>query len=235
MAGRSCYNCLYAICDPEVWLRCLYMGESLVPQCANHPSQPGRLHDVTGTPCPNYRPKPKMPSGAVRLIPLTDGLYAYVDAADYEWLSGYTWWSASGYAARTENGKTIFMHREIMRPPPGMIVDHVGREPGQRLPLQSAGLLPRGEPAQQTQERRLHLPFQGRFLRQEAPEVVCLLPGRRQLSVAGLLRRRGRSGAAVRSHGGRAVRRVRAAELPRGMAAREATAGARAIPGRKGP
>ncbi len=125
MAGRSCCNCLYAICDPEVWLRCWYMGESLVPQCANHPSQPGRLHDVTGTPCPNYRPKPKMPSGAVRLIPLTDGFYAYVDAADYEWLSGYTWWSASGYAARSEKGRTIFMHREIMQPPPGMIVDHV--------------------------------------------------------------------------------------------------------------
>ena len=124
MAGRSCYNCVYAICDPEVWLRWQWEGLSLVPQCANDPWEPGRLKEVTGTPCRNYRARPKIPQGDIRLIPLTEGSYACVDPADYEWLRGYTWWSASGYAARSEKGRTLFMHREIMKPPKGMLVDH---------------------------------------------------------------------------------------------------------------
>jgi hypothetical protein len=124
MAGRSCYNCIYAICDPEEWLRCQYLGMPLVPQCANHPSLPGRLQDVTGRPCRNYRPKPATPRGDVRLIPLSNGFYAYVDTADYEWLSQYTWYSREGYAARTRHGRIIYMHREIMQPPKGMVVDH---------------------------------------------------------------------------------------------------------------
>jgi hypothetical protein len=59
------------------------------------------------------------------MIPLSEGSYAYVDAADYEWLSQRNWHTASGgYAARNENGKTVFMHRVIMKPPKGKVVDH---------------------------------------------------------------------------------------------------------------
>jgi hypothetical protein len=62
----------------------------------------------------------------VKRIPLSDGQYALVDAADYEWLSQYHWHLCSGgYAARSENGRRILMHREIMQPPKGMVVDHV--------------------------------------------------------------------------------------------------------------
>lgn len=125
MAGHSCYNCIYSCCDPELWLRNQWAGEPLVPQCANHPSLPGRLHEVTGTPCRNYRPKPATPKGDVRLIPLSDGCYAYVEAADYEWLSRYKWHLENGYAARKEKGKTLLMHRQIMQPPEGMVVDHI--------------------------------------------------------------------------------------------------------------
>jgi len=50
-----------------------------------------------------------------------------VDAADYGWLNQWTWHLLSGYAARYEGGKWIFMHREIMQPPEGMIVDHKNR------------------------------------------------------------------------------------------------------------
>jgi hypothetical protein len=82
------------------------------------------MQAVSGIPCRNYRPKPPTPQRDVRLIPLSDGLYAYVDAGDYEWLSRYTWHAKDGYAARKENGKTILMHREIMQPPKGMFVDH---------------------------------------------------------------------------------------------------------------
>jgi hypothetical protein len=126
MSAPSCYNCIYSVCDPELWLRWLWEGQSIVPQCANDPSSPGRLCEVTGIPCRNYRRKPEVPKGDVRMIPLADGFYAYVDAADYEWLSRWNWHITSGgYPARSVKGGQIFMHREIMQPPKGMVVDHV--------------------------------------------------------------------------------------------------------------
>ncbi len=125
MAVRTCHNCVYACCDPLRWLRCEALGEPLLPRCANHPLWPGQLHDVPGVPCRNYRPLPATPQGDdVRMIALGDGCYAYVDAADYEWLSRHRWYLQNGYAARREKGKIILMHREIMQPPPGKVVDH---------------------------------------------------------------------------------------------------------------
>jgi hypothetical protein len=56
---------------------------------------------------------------------LGGGQYAYVDAADYEWLSRYHWCRCGEYAARREKGQLIFMHRQIMQPPKGMVVDHI--------------------------------------------------------------------------------------------------------------
>ena len=126
MAGPNCHNCVYSVCDPEVWLRLMCLEESILPSCANHPQWPGQMHEVPGVPCRNYRPKSVVPQGDVRLIPLAEGFYAYVDAADYEWLSQWQWHMASGgYAARSVKGRQIFMHREIMQPPEGMVVDHV--------------------------------------------------------------------------------------------------------------
>jgi hypothetical protein len=80
-----------------------------------------------GGACRNYRAKPPVPQGdAVKTIPLSEGVYAYVDAADYEWLNQWHWWaSVSGYALRREKGKYIFMHRQIMKPPPGKVTDHI--------------------------------------------------------------------------------------------------------------
>jgi len=125
MAGQCCDTCVYSVFDPQLWRRALWMREPLVPRCANHPQWPGQMHDVPGVACPNYRRKPILPSGdGVRLIPLGDGFYAYVDAADYEWLSKYTWHLQNGYAARYENHKRIFMHRQIMEPPAHRFVDH---------------------------------------------------------------------------------------------------------------
>jgi len=126
MAGRCCDNCVYSVCDPELWHRLLWLGEPILPRCANHPQWPGQMHDVPGVPCRNYRPKPAVPQGDIRLIPLGDGFYAYVDAADYEWLNQWTWYMHSGgYGARKGRRKTILMHREIMEPPDGMLVDHI--------------------------------------------------------------------------------------------------------------
>ncbi len=126
MAERTCHNCAYAVCEPCRWLRLIFKGEPIVPRCANHPFWPGQLHDVPGIPCRNYRPRPPVPdSDAVRLIPLGDGCYAYVDAIDYEWLSQWKWHlCGSGYPSRWENRKRVFMHRLIMKCPRNMLVDH---------------------------------------------------------------------------------------------------------------
>jgi hypothetical protein len=65
---------------------------------------------------------------AYRLIPLTRGLFAIVDADDYERLSRYKWHAGGKgdncYAQRCENGKTIKMHNEIIDVPAGLICDH---------------------------------------------------------------------------------------------------------------
>jgi hypothetical protein len=71
-------------------------------------------------------------SGSPRLIPLTRGKFAVVDAEDYPRLSQYTWFAEGTnencYAARKENGKTLKMHREIMHAPDHLVVDHIDRD-----------------------------------------------------------------------------------------------------------
>jgi hypothetical protein len=72
---------------------------------------------------------------AFRKIPLTKGKYAIVDPDDYERLSKSKWIAFSGtrtfYALRwskQENGSKrhhVRMHRVIMQPPKGMLVDHI--------------------------------------------------------------------------------------------------------------
>ena len=126
MAGPCCNNCVYSVCDPEDWHRSQCLGESIVPKCANPPQWSGLVHEVPGAVCPNYRAKPVLPQGgAVRLIPLAEGGYASVDAADYEWLNRYRWRARNGYPTRSERRKHIPMHREIMPPPAGKLVDHI--------------------------------------------------------------------------------------------------------------
>ena len=128
MRAENCYKCLYACFDPEVWLRYMWSGLPPVPMCANYPDSPGQLREVTGSPCRNFRRKPATPGGDIRRIPVGGGLYAYVDAADYEELSRHKWsCNNSGYAARREKGKVILMHRQIMHPPKGKVVDHLDR------------------------------------------------------------------------------------------------------------
>jgi hypothetical protein len=125
MPEHTCHTCIYSYADSGLWLRRQWAGEPLLPSCANHPQWPGRMREVPGVPCRNYRPKPALPQGDVRLIPLGDGYYAYVDAADYEWLNQWKWHMNSGYAVRVEKGKRVYMHRQIMRPPTDKLVDHM--------------------------------------------------------------------------------------------------------------
>lgn len=65
---------------------------------------------------------------ATKIIPLTQGKFAIVDAEDYAWLSQHKWCAAKDkatfYAHRGSNGRLILMHREIMRAPKGLMCDH---------------------------------------------------------------------------------------------------------------
>jgi hypothetical protein len=72
-------------------------------------------------------------------ISLTQGKFALVDDADYEWLNQWKWQAAKGartsydvwYAVRCETKrprKRIFMHRVIMSTPEDMITDHVDHD-----------------------------------------------------------------------------------------------------------
>jgi hypothetical protein len=124
----SCHTCIYAHRDLGLWLRTLWSGFPARPLCGNQPDSPGRMKECPhGRVCRNYRPRPPVPTGAnVRMIPLTGGFYAYVDAEDYEQVKQWRWRAHSGgYAVRWEKDKLILMHRQIMQTPEGMVVDHV--------------------------------------------------------------------------------------------------------------
>ncbi len=124
--AESCHNCVYAHWDLGLWVRTLRSGFPARPTCANHPESFGRMKECPlGQVCRNFRPRPPTPAGeTVKTIPLGGGFYAYVDAADYEWLSRWTWHLKDGYAIRLEKRKHVYMHRQIMQPPDGMMVDH---------------------------------------------------------------------------------------------------------------
>lgn len=77
-----------------------------------------------------------LPDSAVRLIPLSRGLSAIVDAADFDWLSRWSWQAVGRpgayYAVRTERQggrqRSVRMHREIMAVDHTVQVDHANRD-----------------------------------------------------------------------------------------------------------
>ncbi len=140
MKKRHCHRCAYGI-RPPACQACpkLRSGCAGLLLCVNHPDSPGVLTEVpTAGTCRNFRPRrdpvvrltpPEPPNDEVRYIALTKGLCAIVDAADYEEVSKYKWSAhiagANRYAVRRNKGKRLAMHRFIMKPPKGMIVDHI--------------------------------------------------------------------------------------------------------------
>lgn len=59
---------------------------------------------------------------------LNQNLYALVDNEDYQWLKKYTWYSHNqGYITTAINNKTLLIHRLIMKPKDGLIVDHINQ------------------------------------------------------------------------------------------------------------
>lgn len=76
-----------------------------------------------------------MLTGTGKLIPLTRGNVALVDAGDYRWLRQWQWsYLSSGYACRGEknSGKQhmVLMHRALLNAPDGSYIDHIN---GNRL------------------------------------------------------------------------------------------------------
>jgi len=185
MEKRCCENCVYATPLCGRWLRIIMWGWAGLRICFNSADNPGRLQEVYPTGyCRNFCPRrdprglgqpawlpgPSRRSEETRVIPLRCGLFAIVDAADYEWLSRYRWFlCGAGYAARHAPGKTILMHREIMQAPAGMVVDHIN---GNRLDNRRCNLHAPGEPAQRRQALRLPVPVQGRLFRPQDEPVV---------------------------------------------------------------
>lgn len=70
----------------------------------------------------------------MKLVPLTKGLFAKVDDADYEDVARFKWCVWGTYAARSLPGhlpgqpQYRSMHAQLMNPPEGFEVDHVNRD-----------------------------------------------------------------------------------------------------------
>jgi len=81
--------------------------------------------------CPNFYPSraSNIQNQTPRLIPLTRGQFAIVDAEDYPRLGRFIWFVEGRpnnyYAVRKENGKSIKMHRQILNAPDHLVVDHI--------------------------------------------------------------------------------------------------------------
>lgn len=59
-------------------------------------------------------------------IPLTQGKFATVDDADYDWLAKHKWtYDYKGYAMRRSANVTIYMHRVVLNASGPVMVDHV--------------------------------------------------------------------------------------------------------------
>ena len=74
--------------------------------------------------------RPDEPDETARRIPLSDGSkFAIVDQQDYEALAKHRWGlggpANNPYAVRTQAGRTILMHREIIEIPTGMVCNHI--------------------------------------------------------------------------------------------------------------
>ncbi len=144
-AGK-CLLCQYSFPQPESRrMRDRWLRQRTPLFCTNHPSCPGELVEVLESEtCRNFTPKrwrmrrakaiepqrwpPKRKRG-VRRVALSQGLFATVDSADYPEIRKHTW-SASRvgtkvYAVAWINGKLVAMHRFLLRPRKGQVVDHI--------------------------------------------------------------------------------------------------------------
>ncbi len=145
--GR-CQLCGHSFPPPELRRQKDQMvGLAPMLLCTSHPDEPGALREVMPMDtCRNFRarcrrrprrkPAPSHPNPTVeasdptsRRISVGQGLFATVDAADYPRLCRYKWYAYRHgrriYAVCRTRGKTVYMHRMVLRPPRGRPVDHI--------------------------------------------------------------------------------------------------------------
>jgi AP2 domain/HNH endonuclease len=139
MSTRTCDRCVHATDGPAQWIMNKILCWPSMLNCSNCEQAPGRLVlTFTNATCRNFYPRrtpavwtdpPKPERAELRHIALTKGYYATVDAADFERLNKHKWTAlvtgSKVYAIRSEKGKTILMHREILNAPPHKVVDHI--------------------------------------------------------------------------------------------------------------
>lgn len=144
-AERRCSECYFA-CRTGRQYHCLRSAPAVDPATGA-----GRWPLVKATgicgefrhagDCPlvaDRRPRRGVPVYADELgpycrIPLGHGRFAKVDPEDYGWLAQFRWHivksSRTCYAVRSEwsrgTANTIWMHREVMETPEGLVVDHI--------------------------------------------------------------------------------------------------------------
>ena len=63
----------------------------------------------------------------MKRVPLNQGKFSLVDDEDYGRITQQAWWFDGNYAAREENGKKIYMHRQLLGFPEE-ITDHINRD-----------------------------------------------------------------------------------------------------------
>lgn len=173
---RCCRNCVFAERPTSRWLRIILSRWPGLLLCFHCAAAPGQMCEVMAEgQCPNFRRRrgpvvrvdpPEPPNDDIRYISLTQGKHAIVDAADYPELSRYRWCispTAGGgqaYAYRRHKGHPVYMHRQIMKPPPGMVVDHIN---GNSLDNRRCNLRICTR-SQNAQNRRWHGPRKHRFV-----------------------------------------------------------------------
>ncbi|MEN6335765.1 MAG: HNH endonuclease, partial [Phycisphaerales bacterium] len=128
-------------------LRDKWTGTTRLLQCTNHPACPGEIEEVLPTDtCRNFKPKwwgrPRKKAAkhvrraaacqnrrGSKRIPLGNGRFALVEAADLERVSKYRWYASrhgrTTYAITLDCGTEVAMHRMIMRPRRGYVVHHL--------------------------------------------------------------------------------------------------------------
>lgn len=87
----------------------------------------------TRTPFPDTFVRESLKTGIMKTINLTQGQVALVDDWNYDWLNQWKWYARKDsngnyYAQRSpypRGSKAIMMHREIMKTPKGLDVDHI--------------------------------------------------------------------------------------------------------------
>ena len=233
-AEAMCLYCVYLIEAVRLksWDALLYHRRVKFPLCAHHNESPGVLREVhPADKCRHFRARHKPPERvavrqpadpSIRYIPLTHRHVTIVDAADYEWLGRYRWFTKGGasgkyYAGRSVRGQIILMHREIMKPPKGMVVDHIN---GNSLDNRRCNLricTPATEPAQPPLHRQ-HLRLCRGVSAGQAVEGTGPVSGPDRLQ--GTLRRQGRGRQGAGRQGQRSVRRIRLPEFPGGEMSR---------------